>query len=197
MHYTDFLPELKRGESLVDDGRFDEALAICDEVLARVPDDAAAFNLKCVCFLGMGCLDEAEEAARTALRHFEGSPVVHTHLGDVLYAQGRNEDALLAYEQAIRFDTSCALGFIGRGRVRMFHLYDSDGAMSDFTKALELDPNASRAWFLRGLCRLGCQMVEEARKDFVEALKLDPALKESIDEALVAYHNADDGFSNA
>lgn len=43
----------------------------------------------------------------------------------------------------------------------------------------------SQAWFLRGLCRLGCQMVGEGRKDLLEALKLDPSLKESIDDAFV------------
>ena len=180
MRYTDFIPELKKGDELFDKGRFDEALMICDEVLVKMPDHAGALDLKCVCFLRLGRIDEAEKAIRAALKHLDCNAALYTHLGDVLVKQNKEEEALQAYEHAIRFDNSFAPGFLGRGRVRMFHLYDREGSIRDFTKALELDPKESEAWFLRGLCRLGTQLVPEAQQDFREALKIDPGMKERI-----------------
>ncbi len=145
MQYIDFIQELKKGEELVDKGCFDDALAVCDGVLAKMPDHAAALDLKCICFLRMGRFDEAEKAIRAALKNLDGNAVLYTHLGEVLREQEKFEEALTAYEQALRFDNSFAPGFIGRGRLRMFHFYDSDGSMRDFTKALELDSKSPQA----------------------------------------------------
>lgn len=187
IRYTDFIPELKKGEEFFDKGRFDEALMICDEVLVQMPDHAGALDLKCVCLLRLGRIDEAEKAIRAALNHLDGNAALYTHLGNVLEKQNKDEEALRAYEQAIRFDSSFAPGFLGRGRVRMLHLYDSEGSIRDFTKALELDPKESEAWFLRGLCRLGTKQVREARQDFQEVLKIDPRMKERIDKIIKDY----------
>lgn len=184
---TNTLPNLEQAEALRDEGRFDEALAACDALLAETPGDAAALDIKCTCFLHIGRIDEAEKAIRLAIRHLDGNPVLYTRLGRVLEEQHKNDDALRAYEQAVRFDGSYAPGFIGCGRIRMFHLYDEEGSISAFTAALDLDPTRPDAWFFRGLCYLGQHRVEEAQRDLDEALSLDPSLKERIDGAIAAY----------
>ncbi len=190
MRYTDFIPNLKKGEELLEENRFEDTLAVCDSVLAKMPDHVGAFDLKCVCFLRMERIDEAEQAIRTAITHLDCNAVLHAHLGDVLVRQDRDEEALRAYEKAVHFDSSYVQGYTGRGRVRMFHLCDSDGAMRDFTNAIELDRQESQAWYLRGLCLLGTQRFNEAQQDFRNALMLDPGLKQKIEEAVATYVKA-------
>lgn len=192
MRHSDFIPDLKKGEALLDQDRFDEALAVCEKVLSKMPDHAGALDLKCVCYLRMKRVDEAEKAIRLAIEKLDGNPALYSHLGKVLEAQEKSKDALEAYGKAIHFDGRFAPAFIGRGRIRMFELCDNDGSLKDFTKALELDPSEAEAWFLRGICRLGVQEIEAAQRDFKEALKLNPGLKDRVDEAMLNYMEAAD-----
>ena len=190
MRYTDFILELKGGEAFVEEGRYAEALKVCDEVLAKMSDHAAAYDLKSVCYIKMGDMERAEESVRTALKYMEGSSPIHAHLGFILEEQGREAEALKAYEDAIRYDHTYAPGFVGRGRMRMFHLYDADGSLSDFTEAIELDPEEADQWYLRGLCLLGKGNVSEAKKDLAEAVKIKPELKEDAGRAVEEYLKA-------
>ncbi len=134
-----------------------------------------------------GRFHEAEKEIRAAIARRGDRPSLYARLGEVLEARAKSKEALEAYEKAVRLDKRYAPGFIGRGRIRMFDLCDGDGALKDLTKALTLDPGEADAWFLRGLCRLGTQHFEEAQQDFAEALKLDPALKDRIDKAVLDF----------
>ncbi len=192
MRPADFIPDLKKGEGLLEQGRFDETLALCEKVLSKMPNHAGALDLKCVCYLRMQRLTEAEAAVRLAIKELDGNAALYSHLGEALEAQGKSKEALEAYEKAVRFDGRFAPGVVGRGRIRMFDLCDSDGSLKDFTKALELDPSEAEAWFLRGICRLGTQEIEAAQRDFKEALKLNPGLKDRVDKAMLDYMEAAD-----
>lgn len=192
MRSTDFIPELREGEGFLNEGRFAEALALCEKVLFRMPNHAGALDLKCVCYLRMKRVDEAEKAIRLAIEKLDGNAALYSHLGEVLEAREQSKDALEAYEKAVRFDGRFAPAYIGRGRIRMFDLCDSTGSMKDFTKALALDPSETEAWFLRGLCRLGIQRVEEAQSDFKETLRLEPGMQERVDKAILDYMKAAD-----
>ena len=181
---------LDRVWDLIDARRFGEALAALDRILATEPDDAAAIDLKGICFLRQGQNAKAEAAFRTALEHLPASAPIYVHLGEALERQRREDEALGAYECAVRYDDTYAPGFYCRGRMRMFHLCDAEGSLRDLLKAVELDPNASESWFTLGLCRLGHREVEEADADFKRALSLDPTLEPRVRAALKDYISA-------
>ena len=50
-----------------------------------------------------------------------------------------------------------------------------DGAIADFTRALELDPHDSRSLYYRGRSHRSLKQYEDAVADFTMALDLDPA----------------------
>ncbi|PFH33404.1 peptidyl-prolyl cis-trans isomerase [Besnoitia besnoiti] len=47
-------------------------------------------------------------------------------------------------------------------------------AIEETTKALAIDSESSKAWFRRGVARMAVGLLDEARRDFVQAAKLDP-----------------------
>jgi Flp pilus assembly protein TadD len=61
-----------------------------------------------------------------------------------------------------------------------------EGAVADFTKALELDGRLPRAYANRGLAFMLEGKDEEAEKDFSRALTLAPGLRGEMEEAIRA-----------
>ena len=57
-------------------------------------------------------------------------------------------------------------------------------SITEFTRAIELDPKLAIAYLDRGLVRLGLGQEAEARKDFAEALRLDPKLKMELKRSI-------------
>ena len=59
---------------------------------------------------------------------------------------------------------------------------DLDGAIADYTKAIEIDPRNAEAYKNRGLALLTKGRDQEAEQDFKKAIELDPKLKPTIEK---------------
>jgi tetratricopeptide (TPR) repeat protein len=86
---------------------------------------------------------------------------------------GRREEALAAFEQALRLDPNNALAYSNRGKV-LHELGRPKEALASFEQALRLDPDLAVAHNNLGLmlCELG--RPKEALASFEQALRLDP-----------------------
>ena len=86
---------------------------------------------------------------------------------------GRCDDAIRDYSEALRVEPTLAFAYQNRGL-----LYDQSGerakAYDDFSQAIRLDPNSSRALFERGLIDLDRRDLDQAIDDFSEAVRTDP-----------------------
>jgi len=51
-------------------------------------------------------------------------------------------------------------------------------AVSDYTKAIELNPELARAYYMRAICRAYMGQDEKARRDMVLAIELDHTLRD-------------------
>ena len=57
---------------------------------------------------------------------------------------------------------------------------DADGALADFAKAVEVDPQYTEAYASRGLILLARHQDADAQKDFDKYLQLNPAAKDNL-----------------
>jgi tetratricopeptide (TPR) repeat protein len=113
------------------------------------------------------------------------------------------EEALAAYDQAIRLDPKYALVYVNKGNLLQEDLQRSEEALSAYDQAIKLDQQLDIAHNGRGNALWGLKRHEEALVAYDQVLKLNPqfalahngrgnALKDlqRYEEALAAYDQA-------
>ena len=95
-------------------------------------------------------------------------------LGLTSHQQGEYEKAREFYDQALTLDSQNARAYGNRGSIKAV-LGDQQGAIADFSRVLELDPQyAAKAYDSRGLAKAALGDYQDAIADFDQALELDP-----------------------
>ena len=116
-----------------------------------------------------------------AISHKQDYPEAFNYKGQVEYKMGRYTDALTDLNQAINtLDPPVALAYFYRGMAKK-QLNDYQGAYSDLTNALMIDPQAD-FYMNRGIILMHFKDQNGAITDFSEALNIDPSLR-------LAYYN--------
>lgn len=82
-------------------GRWDEAVSLYRQALARNPNSFVARHNLGAAFKAQGRLAEAEQAYRTAEALNAASPALHISLANLFHERGENEKALERYRRAI------------------------------------------------------------------------------------------------
>ena len=70
-------------------------------------------------------------------------------------------------------DDNSAAAYVSRGNAR-YKVKDYQGAISNYNKALEIDPNYAKAYLNRGVARSNLKDYQGAISDYDKALKIDP-----------------------
>jgi tetratricopeptide (TPR) repeat protein len=101
-------------------------------------------------------------------------------------ANGRCDDAIRDYTEALRVDPNLAFAYENRGM-----LYDESGerdkALKDFSEAIQLDPNLYHAFLGRGLIDMERKDLDQAIEDFSEAARIDPSSAAAYNNRGLAY----------
>jgi tetratricopeptide (TPR) repeat protein len=137
------------------DGRLDEARAAYEQAIAGSPESAFLYRELGVVEQRAGRLESSLQYLNKAAELDPADARVHVHIGDVLFAAGRHEEALRAYESANNLETTPELTEkidAARERVEMarlpaeFHAIRSAPAVSRADVAAMLGLRM-RAWF--------------------------------------------------
>ena len=78
-----------------------------------------------------------------------------------------------------RSDVDVSIGYFFRGNIRDLS-QDMQGALNDFSKAIELNPSYTMAYNNRGIIRGSLQDFEGALEDFNKAVELEPGYADAI-----------------
>ena len=119
----------------------DRAIALITEGLNVHPRGPVLCNTLAVLLERRGELAAAGQAAERGLQENGALPQLHKNLGDALYGAGRYDEALEAYQRAIKLnpalgdDVYCKLGNI------RYKWQEKDQAMAYWERALALNPD--------------------------------------------------------
>lgn len=94
--------------------------------------------------------------------------------GKVLRAQGRAQEALVVYDQALVADATLAPIWYSKGTL-LAELGRDDEALIALDRALECDATLVLAWHAKGRIHLAARSAHDALPAFEQAVRLDPA----------------------
>ncbi|MGC4073951.1 MAG: tetratricopeptide repeat protein [Nibricoccus sp.] len=166
------------GNSLLERGAVDEAIARYERALALQPDYGLAHHNYGCALLKKNQPDAAVERFLRALSCHPGLHPARYYLGRTLLQLGRAEEAAIELEKGLAEQpNSPELHYhLGNARLQQGRL---DGAIAHFRKVVALDPGSAQ-----GLNDLGVALIRKGQPDealgvFERALKLDPDLAEA------------------
>ncbi len=93
--------------------------------------------------------------------------------GNTLRGLKRSQEALAAYEQAIRLDPSYALAYYNKGNALRDLLHYQE-ALAAYEQAIHLNPNYALAYYNKGNALYDLERYQEALAAFEQAIHLDP-----------------------
>jgi tetratricopeptide (TPR) repeat protein len=173
--------KLNDANSLLDLGKFDEAEKLIQEVIAKYPDHAKAYNNLGFCYFNEKQYDKARQAYQKALELYQKTDSGNTeelantydNLGFLDDMTGDNTAALNLYQKAMDTDPN-----MWRPVHNLATLYRElkqyDKAIETFDKALEIDPYAYQTRTFKALTLLDAGRTKDAAKLYSELLAENP-----------------------
>ncbi|NQV84719.1 MAG: tetratricopeptide repeat protein, partial [Rhodospirillales bacterium] len=190
------------GNTLLELGRLDEAIASLHKALIENPDFVVAHNNLGNALKALGKLDQAVDSYQRALSLKPDYAEAHNNLGNALTKQGRLDEAVASYHTALSLkpdladahnNLSTALKDLGR----------LDEAVASCQKALSLHPDYAEAHSTLGNALRELGKPDEAAGCYQKAITLKPDFAEAhnnlgntfqelgnLDEAITCYHDA-------
>lgn len=158
-------------------GRLDEAAALYQEFLRKVPGDADALHLLGLVALAGGDAERAIELISKALAIAPNFAEGHSNLGNALRAAGLLAEACVSYRRSIslRPDLTAVHSNLGRA------LCDQGGfaaAVVSCQRAIALDPRNAEAHGNLGNALRGVGQLEAAKASLLRAVQLNPTAVE-------------------
>ena len=166
--------ELRRATAAAEAGRFAEAEAACQQILAGNPQDAAALNLAGALAAQRGDLAGAVGRYRAALGLAPRFVKALSNLGAALSALGQFDEAERQLNLALEEDPAHGASLINLGQV---HLAQgrAEEAIAVLRRAVAALPQDVMAWNNLGAAYIGAERYDEAPAALERALALEPA----------------------
>lgn len=151
--------------------KFDGALELIEECITAEPTKPQAHHQRGMVRSAMGDLSGALVDFDTELRlHPDGFEAILSR-GVILSNLGNTTEALASYEQAMRLAPRDPRPY--HNRALLLAESDPDGALSDFSEAINCDPSKAEAYLGRGFLLRAKGRKQEALADFRAFLHYD------------------------
>ena len=154
-------------------GRFEEAAAVCDSILAQNPDDVDALNTRGVVLSKLRLYPQALESYDAALTRAPDRVDIRVNRATSLLDLDRLDEALADFDDAVDRDPANVAALINRGnafvRGKRF-----EEALASYDSALGINPNEASALTDRGVALAEMGRFDEALSCHEKALLIGP-----------------------
>ncbi len=137
---TDGIKLCQQGEKLFREGKLNEALAICHQVILMQPNFAPGYKLLGNVLQGKGKIQAAIRAYESAIALKPDFVEALANLGTMYYQNGRGQAAIACYEKAIKLEPQLA-GLYWNLAKFLAEQEQEQAAIAYRQKALELQPS--------------------------------------------------------
>ncbi len=173
-------------------GRYDEAVAAYEQVIAETPEWWEAHANLGICHARNGHFDRAEAAFRRGLEVCPGSPEIRDELAAHLLSQGGDlQEALKLSEEAVALGRDEIRHLMTLAEVRLAS-GDDEGTAEAYRTVLSLDPENPEAHLELGILHERRGETAKAEEHFVESLKTDPGNPRALYSYASLYYTSDD-----
>ena len=193
----DFEPDpqgyLQRGIEVHQKGEREEAITYYTTVILPSPDDTAQPPDKDILawahhHRGTAHMSENPKESVVDLAISDFDKAIQLKM-EVIASVSENPDRVRRLEKEL------SKAYVYRANAYYWKKGDSDNAIADYTKAIELDPKSAEAYKDRGISYLSDGNIDEAIRDYTKAIELDPESAEAYKNRAIAYLGKSD-FDN-
>ncbi len=164
---------LSKGNDLFNQGKFPEALAEYQAILAKHPE-VQAININIAnCYYEMKQPEKAVETLETALAADPASIEIMTRLGNLYAESGNLEKALAIFGKIDQTAIKNPVTFYNIA-VLLFNSGKTNDSLGYLQKAIAVDPNFADGYWQMGLCYANLGDLPKAKEAFTKFLQLAP-----------------------
>ncbi|EKD09320.1 MAG: tetratricopeptide repeat protein [Limnospira sp. PMC 1291.21] len=164
---------LKKGEALINERQYKQAIAACDRALEINPDLDEAWYQKGNALVRLQQYSQALECYDRALKIQPQRSDAWYNRGNVLVRLKRYSPALEAYNQALKIEPNDYAVWHNRGALlRKFQKYEQ--ALDSYDRAIRLEANHYETWHNRGNVLSQLKRYQEAISSYDRAIQINP-----------------------
>jgi tetratricopeptide (TPR) repeat protein len=174
---TDYFAE---ASTLLDNFQYDEAIAAATCGLEFDSDDGTLYALRGMSYYYQGYYDDAILDLTQADMLFPRVPVINYHLAMAYYSTQKNREAIEHFTAVLEYAANTpdeelffTDTYVYRGWSK-FELEQYEDAISDFKRALDIDPDGIQALYGRGVMYANMRQYQSAMSDFDRLVTLVP-----------------------
>lgn len=160
-----------RGAELMNEGRWEEALAELDKAIELDPNNAYAYTNRGGVNAGLGQYEQAIADLDKAIELDPNLASAYDSRGGAYAGPEQYEQAIADLDKAIDLEPSLAGAYYNRGHAYL-RLARYEEAIADLDNAMELGPSIAAEYYARGLAYAGLEQYNYAIADFDRAIEL-------------------------
>ena len=169
----------ERGNALINAGQDEEALSSFERSLALAPDRAETWSDRAVALWNLEQFSEALDSVENALQRDPGLSRAQYNKGRILTTLGRDDDATLAYQQALEadgrpIDPNERAAVLVNLSALLWRSQAYSEALQRTQEALALQPNSVDALLNQSLSLIALENYDEAQESIERLLELAP-----------------------